>query len=106
MSRCVTPWHDYEKEPGTANSSLRTSVGFLRCVNPDPGRPDALRSVHSMTALHDVAAPQAQADLAAVDGSEAQEGVLTLDHDLELYLGGVLPRPKIDRKSTRLNSSH
>lgn len=48
-----------------------------------------------MTALHDVAAPQAQADLAAVDGSEAQEGVLTLDHDLELYLGGVLPRPKI-----------
>src|SRR5690606_41550230 len=101
MSRCVTPWHDYEKEPGTANSSLRTSVGFLRCVNPDPGRPDALRSVHSMTALHDVAAPQAKADLAAVDGSEAQEDFLSLDHDHEWYFGGVLPRRNLRLRLAR-----
>lgn|SRR5512138_503843 len=48
-----------------------------------------------MTALHDATASEAPAGLVDVDGSAAQEGILTLDHGLELHFGGSLPRVSV-----------
>lgn len=48
-----------------------------------------------MTALHDAIVSKAPAGLAEADRATAQEGILTLDEDLELYFGGSLSRPKV-----------
>jgi homoserine O-acetyltransferase len=48
-----------------------------------------------MTALHDATVPKAPAGMADADGVAVQEGILTLDDDLNLHFGGALARPKI-----------
>jgi homoserine O-acetyltransferase len=58
--------------------------------------PNALWSARSMTALHDAAVPKPAAHSAA-DAARAdiQDGILTLEDGLNLFLGSALPRVQV-----------